>query len=64
MLENHESLKLRKKCPKRSFSDLYFPTFGLNSERYSVSLRIQSEFGKIHAVQKLLLFSLLAETFT
>ena len=25
----------------------YFPVFGLNTERYSVSLRIQSEDGKI-----------------
>ena len=28
------------------FSDPYFPTFGLNTERYSVTLRIQSECGK------------------
>ena len=27
----------------RSFSGPYFPAFGLNTERYSVSLRIQSE---------------------
>ena len=31
----------------RSFSDPYFPAFGLNTGRYSVSLRIQSECGKI-----------------
>ena len=31
----------------RSFSGPYFPAFGLNAERYSVSLRIQSEYGKI-----------------
>ena len=31
----------------RSYSSLYFPTFGLNTERYGVSLRIQSECGKI-----------------
>ena len=31
----------------RSFSGLYFPTFGLNAERYSLSPRIQSECGKI-----------------
>ena len=30
-----------------SFSDLYFPAFGLNTERYSVFLPIQSECGKI-----------------
>ena len=31
----------------RSFSGPYFPAFGLNMERYSVSLRIQSACGKI-----------------
>ena len=31
----------------RSFSDQYFPTFGLNTERYSISLRIQSKCRKI-----------------
>ena len=31
----------------RSFSGPYFPAFGLNTERYSVSLRIQSECGEI-----------------
>ena len=31
----------------RSYSDPYFPAFRLNTERYSVSLRIQSECGKI-----------------
>ena len=30
-----------------SFSGLYFPTFGLNTERYRVFLRIQSKCGKI-----------------
>ena len=36
------------KCIRiRSYSGPYFPTFGLNTERYSVSLRIQSEYGKI-----------------
>ena len=30
----------------RSFSSLYFPTFGLNTERYGVFLRIQSKCGK------------------
>ena len=29
------------------FSGPYFPAFGLNTERYSVSLRIQSEYGKM-----------------
>ena len=31
----------------RSFSDPYFPAFGLNIERHGVSLRTQSECGKI-----------------
>ena len=31
----------------RSFSGPYFPAFGLNTERYGVSLPIQSECGKI-----------------
>ena len=31
----------------RSFSGPYFPAFGLNMERYSVSLCIQSQCGKI-----------------
>ena len=31
----------------RSFSGPYFPAFGLNTERYSVSLHIQSKCGKI-----------------
>ena len=31
----------------RSFSDLYFPSFGLNTETYFVSFRIQSESGKL-----------------
>ena len=30
-----------------SYSGPYFPAFGLNKERYSVSLRIQAEWGKI-----------------
>ena len=31
----------------RSYSGLYFPAFGLNGERYGVSLCIQSKCGKI-----------------
>ena len=31
----------------RSYSGPHFPAFGLNTERYFVSLRIQSECGKI-----------------
>ena len=30
----------------RSFSGLYFPAFGQNTEIYSVNIRIQSEYGK------------------
>ena len=30
-----------------SFSGPYFPAFGMNTERYSVSLRIQYDCGKI-----------------
>ena len=33
----------------RSYSGPHFPAFGLNTERYSVSLCIQSECGKIRA---------------
>ena len=32
---------------EKYYSGLYFPTFGLNLEGYSASLRIQSECGKI-----------------
>ena len=31
----------------RSFSDPHFPAFGLNTERYGVSICIQSKRGKI-----------------
>ena len=31
----------------RSYSSPYFPAFGQNTERYRVSLHIQSECGKI-----------------
>ena len=40
-------LWLRENCSYLEFSGPHFPAFGLNMERYSVSLRIQSEFGKI-----------------
>ena len=36
-----------KSVRTRSHSSQYFPAFGLITERYSVSLRIQSEWGKI-----------------
>ena len=31
----------------RSFSGRYFPAFGLNTKKYSVPLRFQSECGKV-----------------
>ena len=37
---------MRSVCT-RSFSGTYFPAFGLNTERYGVSLCIQSKCGKI-----------------
>ena len=36
-----------KSVHTRSYSGPCFPAFGLNTERYSVSIRIQSECGKI-----------------
>ena len=49
---NHRYLTgLKYHCVKsvriRSHSGPYFPAFGLNTERYSVFLRMQSECGKI-----------------
>ena len=39
---------LREKSPNtKFFSGLHFPAFGLNMERYSVALLIQSKCGKI-----------------
>ena len=37
----------------RRFSSPYFPAFGLNTDRYGVSLRIQSECGKIRTIKTL-----------
>ena len=37
----------------RSFSGPYFPAFGLNTDRYSVSLRIQSECRKMRSKKAL-----------
>ena len=43
--------KVNEHCVKsvhiRSYSGPHFPAFGLNTERYSVSIRTQSERGKI-----------------
>ena len=41
------NLSLRKSVLIRSYSGPYFSPFGLNTERYKVSLRVQSERGKI-----------------
>ena len=40
---------LREKCPNTEFPDPYFHAFGLNTERYVVSLHTQSECRKIRA---------------
>ena len=46
--ETKINLSLREKCPNTDFfSGPYFPAFGLNTDRYFVSLRIQSECEKI-----------------
>ena len=51
-------MKSKERCPDRhcvksarihSYSGSYFPVFGLNAERYGVSLRIQSECGKMQS---------------
>ena len=43
-----KKMSLREKWPNTEyFSGPHFPTFGLNTEGYSVSLRIQSEWGKM-----------------
>ena len=48
------SLYCKYHCVKsiriRSYSGSYFPAFGLNTERYGVYFRIQSECGKIGTV--------------
>ena len=43
----HRALHCVKSVRIRSFSSPYFPAFGLNTERYYISLCIQSECGKI-----------------
>ena len=45
----YTTLILPEKCPIKYgvISVLYFPAFGLNTERYEVTLRIQCECGKI-----------------
>ena len=46
---------LRQVVQIRSFSGSYFPLFGLNTEIYSVNLRIQSKYGKIRTRKTLYL---------
>ena len=36
----------------RSFSGLYFPVFGLNTEIYRINLRIQYKYRKIQTTKK------------
>ena len=45
----------------QNFSGLYFPAFGLNTERYSVSLRIQSECWKIWTRKTLWIWTLFTQ---
>ena len=40
-------LRCKKSVLIQSFSGPYFPAFGLDTDRYSLSLRIQVEYGKI-----------------
>ena len=44
---NMDNIHSMKSVDIWSFSGPYFPAFGLNTERYSASVRIQSECGKI-----------------
>ena len=50
-LGKEETISLTPHCVKsvhiRSYYGPHFPAFGLNTERYSVSLRIESKCGKI-----------------
>ena len=48
MRENaDQKISLNAETFFRNYCDPHFPTYGLNTKRYSVSLRIQSEFGKM-----------------
>ena len=45
-------MTLREKCPNTEFfSGPYFPVFGLNTEIYSLNLRILSEYEKIRTIK-------------
>ena len=45
--DNEKECTVRKVSKYGVFSGSYFPAFGLNTERYEISLCIQSECGKI-----------------
>ena len=47
LLKAKSSTPLRKKCPGSELIWCVFPAFELNTERYGVSLQIQSKCGKI-----------------
>ena len=44
---NTSKIHCLKSVRIRNYSGLHFPTFGQNTERYGVSLRIQAEYGKM-----------------
>ena len=48
-VKNMSKLRCVKSVRIRGYSGLHFPAFGLNTEIYSVYLRIQSECGKMRA---------------
>ena len=48
--DNMKHLHYVKSVHIWGYSDPYFPAFGLNTQRYGVSLRIQSECGKIRTI--------------
>ena len=47
ILENSSLINRQSGVRIRSYSNPHFPAFGLNTDRYGVSLRIQSECGKM-----------------
>ena len=51
--KKYQKMHCEKSARIWSFSGPYFPTFGLNTERYFVSLRIQSKCGKTLRIRTL-----------
>ena len=49
-VQNEVHVHCVKSVGIRSYSGLHFPAFGLNTERYGVSLRIQSECGRMWTI--------------